>query len=77
MRPRRRDGVGTSVKMLNIGTIDLPLLRSTSLVSHRGLGMPSKGEPSMPANVGLSTEVDAGTVTPVGAPLEPLPTTSP
>ena len=41
MSPRRREGIGTSVKMLNIGTMDLPLFRSTSLVSQRGLTMPS------------------------------------
>ena len=52
------------MKTLNIGTIDLPLLRSTSLVSHRGLAVPSYGEPPMSAKVALSTGVEAGTTTP-------------
>ncbi len=41
IRPRIRLGSGTSVKMLNIGTTDLPLLSSTSLVSQPGLAWPS------------------------------------
>ena len=41
IRPRSRLGSGTSVKTLNIGTMDLPLFSVTSLVSHVGFGVPS------------------------------------
>ncbi len=64
IRPRIREGSGTSVKTLNIGTIDLPLLTCTSLVSQRGFGVPSYGDPPMSTKVALSTGVEAGTVTP-------------
>ena len=53
-RPQKRPGSGTSVNTLNVGTMDLPLARVTSLVSHSGLAMPSYGEPPIPANVALS-----------------------
>src|SRR4051794_13748042 len=71
IRPHIRLGSGTSVNTLNIGTTDLPLLSSTSFVSHRGLAFPSYGEPPMSRNVALSTGLEAGTVTPVGAPFVP------
>src|SRR4249919_3533770 len=64
--PRKRDGIGTSVKRLNMGTMDLPLFTLTSLVSQRGLGVPSYGDPPMSRNVALSVGADAGTVTPIG-----------
>src|SRR5665647_1939626 len=73
---RSRAGIGTSVKTLNMGTIDLPLFTVTSLVSQEGFGEPSKGDPPMSRNVALSVDVEAGTVTPAGAPLVPSPTTA-
>ena len=61
---------------LNIGTIDLPLLSETSLVSQPGLALPSYGEPPM-SDEGLVVDgVEAGTVTPAGAPFVPSPTTA-
>ena len=74
--PRRRLGIGTSVKTLNVGTMDLPLLTRTSLVSHSGLAAPSNGEPPMSRNVALTVGSDGGTVTPAGTSLftPPSPT---
>ena len=77
-RPRRRLGIGTSVKTLNVGTMDLPLLTRTSLVSHSGLALPSNGDPPMSRKVALVTGVDGGTVTPTGRSLvsPPSPTSA-
>ena len=41
MRAKKRPGSGTSVKTLNIGTIDLPLWSGTSFVSQSGFAWPS------------------------------------
>src|SRR6476620_605871 len=76
IRPRIRLGSGTSVKTLNIGTTDFPLFSPTSLVSQRGLGLPSDGDPPRSRKVALSTALEAGTVTPLGAPFDPSPTTA-
>src|SRR5665647_1166459 len=64
--PRRRAGIGTWVKTLNIGTTDLPLFTRTSLVSQSGCAVPSYGDPPMSRKVAFVTGVDAGTVTPTG-----------
>ena len=76
IRPRRRLGIGTSVKRLNVGAMDLPLLTRTSFASQVGSGMPSYGDPPMSTNVGLSIGVEAGTVTPDGTPFVPSPTSA-
>ena len=44
--------------------MDLPLPRLTSLTSHSGFWVTLEGLPPSPAKLGLSTGVEAGTVTP-------------
>ena len=53
-----RPGIGTSVKMLNDGAMDLPLATLTSFMSHSGRFWPSYGDvPGPPGKVALPVEL--------------------